>query len=260
MKKGCKISGTAELPAPVPATTGPALHLCPMRIVFLTGAGISAESGLATFRDSGGLWEQYRIEDMATPEAFAHNPALVLHFYNLRRAQVLQAAPNAAHRAIAALEAVAEVQVVTQNVDDLHERAGSTRVLHLHGEILKARSTADPSVVLPWNRPELNLGDRCPSGAQLRPHIVWFGEQVPLLEEAAGRVAMADVLVVVGTSLQVWPAAGLLKAAPASACIHVVDPQAVGSPLAGRTAVRHWKEKASMGVPMLADLLRKELD
>ncbi len=245
-----------------PCANGIRRTFASMRIVFFTGAGISAESGLATFRDSGGLWEQYRVEDVATPEAFARDPALVLRFYSMRRAQVLAAAPNAAHKAIAALEAVADVQVVTQNVDDLHERAGSTRVLHLHGEILKARSTADPAVVVPVQGPELNLGDRCPLGSQLRPHIVWFGEEVPLLEEAAARVALADVLVVVGTSLQVWPAAALALAAPAHARIHVVDPKAEETPMArhpGRTAVRYWNEKASMGVPMLADLLRKEL-
>ena len=231
-----------------------------MRIVFFTGAGISAESGLATFRDSGGLWEQYRIEDVATPEAFTGNPERVLHFYDLRREQVLQARPNAAHRAIAALEPFAEVQVVTQNVDDLHERAGSTRVLHLHGEILKARSTADPSVVVPVVGPLLKRGDLCPLGSQLRPHIVWFGEEVPLMEAATKLVARADVLVVVGSSLQVWPAAGLVHAASSHARIHVVDPMAVDAGLPHRTgtdAVTYWKRTASIGVPMLAERLRK---
>ena len=227
-----------------------------MRIVFFTGAGVSAESGLRTFRDSDGLWEEYRIEDVATPEAFARDPELVLRFYDLRREQVLQARPNAAHVAIAALEQVAHVDVVTQNVDDLHERAGSTHVLHLHGEILKVRSSQDPKLVFPLMGPSLRLGDLCPLGSQLRPHIVWFGEEVPLLTDAAELVEQADVLVIVGSSLQVWPAAGLIHAASSHATIHVVDPNDVGTP---GPHFRHWKEKASIGVPMLADLLRKEL-
>lgn len=231
-----------------------------MRIVFFTGAGISAESGLRTFRDSDGLWEEHRVEDVATPEAFARNPELVLHFYDQRRRQVLKAKPNAAHLAIAGLQDCAEVQVVTQNVDDLHERAGSSHVLHLHGEILKARSTRDPSVVVPLTGKEIHLGDLCPLGSQLRPHIVWFGEDVPLLGEAAALVARSDVLVVVGSSLQVWPAAGLVHAAPPGAAIHVVDPHAgevVSVP--GRTGrMRYWKQKASTGVPMLAERLRND--
>lgn len=227
-----------------------------MRIVFFTGAGVSAESGLKTFRESDGLWEEYRIEDVATPEAFARDPELVLRFYDLRREQVRQARPNAAHEAIAALEQVAHVDVVTQNVDDLHERAGSTRVLHLHGEIMMVRSTKDPELVFPLETGSLRLGDRCPLGSQLRPHIVWFGEEVPLLPDAADLVEQADVLVVVGSSLQVWPAAGLIHAASPHASIHVVDPHEVGP--TGHH-IRHWKEKASIGVPMLADLLKKEL-
>jgi NAD-dependent deacetylase len=225
-----------------------------MRIVFFTGAGVSAESGIRTFRDSDGLWEQYRIEDVATPQAFARDPALVLHFYDLRRAQVLKAAPNAAHLAIADLERDFEVQVVTQNIDDLHERAGSSNVLHLHGEIRKARSTADPSIVVPINGPSLKLGDRCPKGSQLRPHIVWFGEEVPLLPVAAALVEQADVLVVVGSSLQVYPAAGLVHHAPPSCPVHLVDPGAVSLPGA---RFNHWHEKAGEGVPKLAAFLRE---
>lgn len=221
-----------------------------MEIVFLTGAGISAESGLGTFRDSNGLWEQYRIEDVATPEAWRRDPALVLHFYDLRRQQVLEAVPNAAHRAIAELEQHHSVQVVTQNVDDLHERAGSSRVLHLHGEVLKARSTADPTLVLPVAGARLAWGDRCPLGSQLRPHIVWFGEEVPALEEAATIVQQADVLVVVGSSLQVYPAAGLVHRAPRGCAIHVVDPAADRMDLPS-TVIR-WNEKASAGLPALA--------
>jgi NAD-dependent deacetylase len=234
-----------------------------MNLVFFTGAGVSAESGLRTFRDSDGLWEEYRIEDVATPQSFARDPALVLHFYNLRREQVLKAEPNAAHVAIAALEKHLDasgrmpfhVEVVTQNIDDLHERAGSSRVLHLHGEIRKARSTRDPRLVTPINGPHLSLGDRCALGSQLRPHIVWFGEEVPMLSEAADIVERADVLVVVGTSLQVYPAAGLIHHAPLGSAIHVVDPGPVS---AGLKRVTYWNEKASLGVPKLADRLIEE--
>jgi len=222
------------------------------RLVIFSGAGISAESGLRTFRDSDGLWEQYRIEDVATPEAWRRDPALVLHFYDLRREQVLAARPNAAHLAIANLEKAFEVQVITQNIDDLHERAGSKHVLHLHGEILKARSTADPSVVTPLDQASLRLGDRCPLGSQLRPHIVWFGEEVPLMDEAIALMARADQCLVVGTSLNVYPAAGLLHYLPRSSSLHVVDPSDL--PLPPRP-LRHIKEKASTGVPMLASEL-----
>ncbi|HEX2615970.1 MAG TPA: NAD-dependent deacylase [Flavobacteriales bacterium] len=226
-----------------------------MRLVFLTGAGVSAESGLRTFRDSDGLWEQYRITDVATPEAWRRDPALVLTFYGLRYAQAIAAQPNAAHQAIAELERDFDVHVVTQNIDDLHERAGSTQVLHLHGEIRKVRSTRDPQLVTPIEGAYPTLGDRCALGSQLRPHIVWFGEEVPLLSTAAAIVSRADVLIVVGSSLQVYPAAGLVHAAPHGTPLHLVDPNDVDFPL-GR--VTHWKEKASLGVPKLADLLRKE--
>lgn len=227
-----------------------------MRIIFFTGAGISAESGLRTFRDSDGLWEEYRIEDVATPEAFAQDPERVLRFYDERRAQVLKATPNAAHLAIAELQQDFSVGVVTQNIDDLHERAGSEEVLHLHGEILKVRSTLDPDLVVPLTTTHLKLGDRCPLGSQLRPHIVWFGEEVPLLGEAAAMVAGADVLVVVGSSLQVYPAAGLLHAASPHAPVHLVDPQDIHTT---GPHIRHWKEKASIGVPMLAQFLKENL-
>lgn len=226
-----------------------------MKLVFFTGAGVSAESGLRTFRDSDGLWEEYRVEDVATPQAFARDPGLVLHFYNLRREQVLKAVPNPAHKAIAELERHFDVRVVTQNIDDLHERAGSSHVLHLHGEIRKARSTRDPRLVTPINGPHLSLGDRCAMGSQLRPHIVWFGEEVPLLSEAAAIVEGADVLVVVGSSLQVYPAAGLIHHARRGCPIHVVDPGPVGT---GIKRVTHWNEKASLGVPKLADRLLAE--
>lgn len=220
-----------------------------MRVLVFTGAGISAESGLKTFRATDGLWEEHRVEDVATPEAFRRNPELVLRFYNERRRQVMNAAPNAAHLAIARMEEHHHVDVVTQNIDDLHERAGSTRVLHLHGEINKARSTADEGIVLPVNGPSLDLGDLCPLGSQLRPHIVWFGEAVPMMDPALELAHKCDVLLVVGTSLNVYPAANLLHFAPPKARIYVIDPGDVPLP---RPGVDHRKTKASEGVPQLA--------
>lgn len=199
-------------------------------LVVLSGAGMSAESGIATFRGSDGLWEGHRVEEVASPEGFAANPELVLQFYNQRRRQIVAASPNEGHQALARLERIFDVHVVTQNVDDLHERGGSTNVMHLHGEIRKARSVADESLVVPIEGTELNVGDCGPDGAQLRPHIVWFGEAVPLIESAMDVVSQADVLVVVGTSLQVYPAAGLVGYAPANAPIHVIDPH---SPIEG---------------------------
>jgi NAD-dependent deacetylase len=199
-------------------------------IVVLSGAGMSAESGLKTFRDNGGLWENHRVEDVATPEAWERNRALVLRFYNERRKALLEANPNAGHNDIAAWEQRAKVSVVTQNVDDLHERAGSTSVLHLHGELTKARSTRNPSLVVPIEGWELREGDFCPHGSQLRPHIVWFGEAVEEIPNAAELVATADVLVVVGTSLQVYPAATLAWAAPRGARRILVDPHPPEAP------------------------------
>lgn len=169
------------------------------RVVVLSGAGISAESGLKTFRDSDGLWENYRIEDVATPQAWKKDRNLVLQFYNERRKQVISAKPNAAHIALAELETKFDVHIVTQNIDDLHERAGSQKILHLHGEILKSRSTVDPHLIYTINGDVINEGDKCELGSQLRPHIVWFGEMVPALEDAAYIVSKADILIVVGT-------------------------------------------------------------
>jgi len=223
------------------------------RLVVFSGAGVSAESGLRTFRDADGLWEEYRIEDVATPEAWHRDPAMVLHFYDLRRAQVLAAEPNAAHRRIAELERWYDVEVVTQNIDDLHERAGSTRVLHLHGEILLARSTVDPSYVTPVNGPSLGWGDRCPLGSQLRPHIVWFGEPVPLLDKAAAILADADRCIVVGTSLQVYPAAGLVHALPPDRPLHVIDPAPIHI---RRPGTEHLAMTASEGMARLTERLR----
>jgi NAD-dependent deacetylase len=194
-------------------------------IVVLTGAGISAESGLKTFRGDGGLWEGHRVEDVATPEAWARDPALVLEFYNERRRQVRAAQPNAAHKSLVNLEQAYDVRVVTQNVDDLHERAGSSQVLHLHGEILLARSTQDPNSTKHLGDADIALGDTCPLGSQLRPHIVWFGEEVPALEDAAKIVARADIFLCVGTSLQVYPANSLIFAAPRRARRIVINPE-----------------------------------
>jgi NAD-dependent deacetylase len=219
-------------------------------LVVLTGAGVSAESGIRTFRDTNGLWEEHRIEDVATPEAFARNPALVLDFYNKRRAQANEVQPNAAHLALAGFEEAPEwhVSIITQNVDDLHERAGSTEVLHLHGMLSQMRSVKNESAIYECAG-DIELGDLAPDGGQLRPHIVWFGEMVPAIEEAAEVVATADALLVVGTSLQVYPAAGLLHYAPASCPVYVIDPHQ--PEVSGRRGVGYVLEPASIGVPQV---------
>ena len=183
------------------------------KLVVLTGAGISAESGLKTFRDSDGLWEGYDLNEVATPGAWRRNPALVLEFYNMRRQNVLEAKPNPAHIGLAQLEEYFDVQIITQNIDDLHERAGSSKILHLHGEILKMRSESDESLIYPI-RSDINIGDLADDGAQLRPHIVWFEEPVPLITDAVKLVMHSDIFVVIGTSLAVYPAAGLVNYAP----------------------------------------------
>jgi NAD-dependent deacetylase len=219
-----------------------------MKIIALTGAGISAPSGLSTFRDEGGLWAKYRIEDVATPEAWQRNPGLVLEFYNARRAQLADVRPNAAHETIAAWEREHEVVVITQNVDDLHERAGSSHIIHLHGELSKARSTVDPTHVIDIGHAPIALGDTCPAGGQLRPHIVWFGEAVDMIPVAAETMADADLVVVVGTSLQVYPAAGLIEYAPGEARRYLVDTTADHLP-PGYEAVT---ASAEAGVPELA--------
>ncbi len=194
------------------------------KLVVFSGAGISAESGIRTFRDSGGLWEQFRIEDVATPEAWRKNQTLVLEFYNQRRKQVLEAQPNAAHKLIAELQDHFDVKVVTQNVDDLHERAGSEFVLHLHGEIMKARSSVDDNLIYPLNSHELKAGDTCEKGSQLRPHIVWFGEIVKEMEHANYLASQSDLFVVIGTSLNVYPAAGIINFVLPSVPKWLVDP------------------------------------
>ncbi len=193
-------------------------------VVVFTGAGISAESGIKTFRDAGGLWENYKIEDVATPEAWKKNQELVNEFYNARRKQVIAASPNKAHYFIADLESKFNVNVVTQNVDDFHERAGSKNVLHLHGEIMKVRSEIDPDLIYPVTNWELKIGDLCEKGSQLRPHIVWFGELVPLMDQANYLAAQADFFIVIGTSLNVYPAAGILNFVSQEVPKWLIDP------------------------------------
>ena len=222
------------------------------KCVVLTGAGISAESGLQTFRDSGGLWEGYRVEDVCTPEAFARSPQTVINFYNARRRAAAAAEPNAAHFALADLERAYDVQIITQNVDDLHERAGSGKVLHLHGELNKLRSTVDENEILPWQGDQ-TLADRDSRGYPLRPHIVWFGEAVPLIEEAVRLVEAADTVIVVGTSLKVYPAASLLHYARFGVPVYLIDPK----PNADVSGVEILAQTAVRGVPALvAELLR----
>lgn len=228
------------------------------KIVVFTGAGVSAESGLATFRDADGLWAQYRIEDVCTPEALARNRALVIEFYNKRRKELLATLPNAAHVAIARLEEQFDVEVITQNVDDLHERAGSTKVLHLHGELKKLRSEKNPDLIVPIDGWEQTLDDKAPDGSLLRPHIVFFGESVPMYDAAVRIMQGAELVIVVGTSLAVYPAASLLRYTPSGVPVFVVDP---GEPdcTAVRNTIYHIKEKAGKGVPMLAEKLISEL-
>lgn len=219
------------------------------RLMVLSGAGISAESGLGTFRDSGGLWEKYRIEDVATPEAWGKDPALVTEFYNMRRKQAYEAQPNDAHLILAELEKYFDIHIITQNIDGLHEKAGSTKVLHLHGEINKVKSSG-PNAEKKYyaqNDWEVKMGDLCPDGHQLRPHVVWFGEDVPLLQEAASLVQMADLFLVIGTSLNVYPAAGLIHYTPESCKHFVIDPGELSTP----KNFQHIKAKASKGMKVL---------
>lgn len=196
-----------------------------MKLVVLTGAGISAESGLKTFRDADGLWEGYNIYDVATPEAWERNPELVQQFYNERRMQVLAAQPNAAHFALAALEHNFDVEIITQNIDDLHERAGSTKVTHLHGIITKSQSDLKSNYTYPIQGTEIKMGELCEFGSQLRPHVVWFGEAVPMIEVAAEICRQADIFVLIGTSLAVYPAAGLMDFVPSITPKYIIDPK-----------------------------------
>jgi NAD-dependent deacetylase len=223
------------------------------RIAVLTGAGISAESGIRTFRDSNGLWEEYAIEDVATPQAWQRNPELVTRFYNMRRMHLAEVMPNAAHYALAKLEQHIPTVIVTQNVDDLHERAGSKNLIHLHGELVKLRSVKGPGTSVQVGYEAVEYGKRNESGELLRPDIVWFGEAVPLIEPAAAYFAQAEIVLVVGTSLQVYPAAGLLHAAPYGSEKYYVDP----SDYAGMAIsnLKHLKESASIALPKLVDEL-----
>ncbi len=220
-------------------------------IVVFTGAGISAESGLGTFRDSGGLWEKYKIEDVATPEAFERNPKLVLDFYNIRRKQLLQCKPNAAHFALNELKNKYKLQIITQNIDDLHERSGSKNVLHLHGKLLEAKSTLDEEIY-PINGAELNIRDLCKNGSQLRPNVVWFGEAVPKMTAAINITKNADIFIVIGTSLNVYPAASLLQYAENAERIILIDPKAESI-----NGVEIIAEKATIAVPKLVETLLK---
>lgn len=225
------------------------------KIVVFTGAGISAESGLKTFRDADGLWAEYRIEDVCTPEALARNRALVVEFYNMRRRELAKCEPNAAHRAVADLEQWFDVEVVTQNVDDLHERAGSTCITHLHGELGKLRSMRNPDLIVDLEGAEQGLEDRGPDGALLRPHIVFFGESVPMFDRACEIAATADIMVVVGTSLAVYPAAMLVRYARPEVPIYVIDPGEPDTRMI-RNPLHHIKEKATVGMQKLLTELR----
>ena len=219
--------------------------------VVFTGAGISAESGLGTFRDSGGLWDNYKIEDVATPEAFQKNPGLVLEFYNIRRRQLLSATPNDAHYALNKLQENFNLQIITQNIDDLHERSGSNNVLHLHGKLRQSKSTLD-NKLYEIDGSELVLGDLCPNGGQLRPNVVWFGEAVPMMDKAIEIVKTADIFIIVGTSLNVYPAASLIHYTSNSCQKYIVDPNA-----AEENGISAIRQKASFGVPKLVDQILK---
>ncbi|HSA04025.1 MAG TPA: NAD-dependent deacylase [Tenuifilaceae bacterium] len=223
------------------------------RLVVLTGAGISAESGIRTFRDMGGLWEEYDVMEVASPEGWRKNPQLVLKFYNERRRQLSDVKPNVGHTALAEAEQDFIVNIITQNVDDLHERAGSSSILHLHGELKKARSTTNPTKILDIGYSDINWGDTCDKGYQLRPHIVWFGEDVPAMSDAIKLAQSAEIFAVVGTSLNVYPAAGLVDYVPKCCPIYLVDPNDVS---VWRRDVTVIKEKASIGVPRMLKMIR----
>ena len=222
------------------------------RIVVLTGAGISAESGLQTFRDADGLWEGYSVYDVATPEAWQRDPVMVQEFYNIRRRSVLQAQPNEAHKALVLLEKRYDVHIITQNIDDLHERAGSSQVTHLHGVITKSQSERYPHLTYDIEGGELHMGDLCEKGHQLRPHVVWFGEPVPMIEKAIEICQTASIMMVIGTSLQVYPAAGLVDVVPSDTEIYLVDPK---THMQHSNKVTIIKEKAVLGVPALVKQL-----
>lgn len=223
------------------------------KLVVLSGAGISAESGIKTFRDSGGLWENHRVEDVATPQAWERNPDLVLEFYNQRRKQALSVEFNNAHKILVDLEKFFEVTIITQNVDNLHEKAGSKQVLHLHGELFKSRSSIDPNLIFDIDGWELKKGDLCIDGSQLRPHIVWFGEEVPMMAEAIQLTEQADIFVVIGTSLAVYPAAGLVNYVRSDSPIFLIDP--LRPDIKFRHSLTFLQEKATLGAQLLYDAL-----
>lgn len=225
------------------------------KIVVLTGAGISAESGISTFRDSDGLWEHYRVEDVATPEGYQRDPEMVLNFYNNMRRSLFTKEPNEGHRQLVRLEEYFDVTIVTQNIDNLHERAGSHKVIHLHGELTKARSERNPDLIVEIGDADIHVGDKAPDGAQLRPHIVWFGEAVPNIEIAAALCEQADYFVVVGTSMNVYPAAGLIHYVPRTAPCYLVDPKAV--PISRPITI--VQEKAGTGVKKVVDMILRDL-
>ena len=224
------------------------------RIVVLTGAGISAESGIKTFRDADGLWEGHDVMEVASPLGWEKNKELVLDFYNQRRQQLLQVQPNEAHKALVKLEEKFDVQIITQNIDDLHERAGSSNVTHLHGELLKARSTFDENLIFDWKK-DICIGDFCEHHSQLRPHVVWFGEAVPMIEKALQITEQANILIIIGTSMQVYPAAGLVDFAPEKIPVFFVDPKPV---IAERNFLEVIATKAVEGVPALVERLLLE--
>jgi len=221
------------------------------KIVALTGAGISAESGITTFRDSGGLWEQYDVMEVASIDGWHKNPQLMLRFYNERRKQLGDVEPNDAHRILADLEREFDVTIVTQNVDNLHERGGSTKIIHLHGELTKARSSTDPNIIVDVGYDPIEWGDKAPDGTQLRPQVVWFGEAVPLIATAAELVSTADIILIIGTSLNVYPAAGLVGYAKKSAQIYLIDPNEVSYPGSNVTVIR---EKATTGMKKIKEM------
>lgn len=222
------------------------------KIIVLTGAGISAESGLKTFRDSGGLWEGYDVMQVASIQGWRENPELVLNFYNERRAAALNAKPNAGHLALKKLEEKFEVVIITQNVDDLHEQAGTAKVIHLHGEIKKARSSVNENYIIELKAPwQIKSGDKCPKGSQLRPHIVWFGEQVPMMETAMKECLNADIFMVIGTSLVVYPAASLINYIPPFAMVYIIDPNIPA--IEGIKNLKKIQKNASVGVPQAVE-------
>ncbi len=229
------------------------------KIVVLTGAGISAESGISTFRDADGLWEGHDVMAVASPQGWENDQELVLDFYNQRRRQLMSVSPNEAHFALVKLEKEFDVVVITQNVDNLHERAGSSRIIHLHGELNKVRSTLNSRLIYEWTD-DLNIGDFCEQGYQLRPHIVWFGEMVPMLEPAIQECETADIFIIIGTSMQVYPAAGLISYAKSGSNIYYIDPKPnISHELRGRPGLQIITEKATIGVIELVDKLLKSI-